>query len=116
MNDHNRTWDGKRLGEYSINKLPSLELEPDVLKTISLIDVLWLDNDNYIVSGFEVEKSTSIYSGMLRLNDLSLSLNTDHNLFYLIAPEKLQKVSNSVVKETILKLILIRSAFHQYNF
>jgi type II restriction enzyme len=106
MNDHSRTWDGKRLGEYSINKLPPLNLEPEVFKTISLIDVLWLDNDNIIVSGFEVEKSTSIYSGILRLNDLSLSLNTDHNLFYLIAPEK---------RESEIRAQLLRPSFRNLN-
>lgn len=34
--------------------------------------MLWLQ-DTHVVCAFEVEKSTSIYSGILRLQDLSLS-------------------------------------------
>ncbi|MGG4036870.1 hypothetical protein [Heyndrickxia ginsengihumi] len=65
-------------------------LPENVFDTVSLIDVLWLDQENNIISGFEVEKSTSIYSGILRLNDLSLSI--PHNCqFYLVAPNKREK-------------------------
>jgi type II restriction enzyme len=61
-----------------------------VYDTISLIDVLWLDSHHHIISGFEVEKSTSIYSGILRLIDLSLSIKEKCH-FYLVAPEKREK-------------------------
>ncbi len=36
---------------------------------IELIDVLWLDQIA-VAAAFEVEKSTSIYSGLLRMSDL----------------------------------------------
>ena len=38
-------------------------------QTIELIDVLWLDG-NAIVAAFEIESTTSIYSGLLRMSDL----------------------------------------------
>lgn len=90
-NDHKRIWNGQPLGEWSIKNL-KLENVPDaVMDTVSLIDVLWLDRDDNIISGFEVEKSTSIYSGILRLNDLALSLNSGESQFYLVAPDQREK-------------------------
>ena len=38
-------------------------------KTIELIDVLWLESDA-IIAAFEVEHTTAIYSGLLRMSDL----------------------------------------------
>ncbi|UOF92282.1 hypothetical protein LSG31_09020 [Fodinisporobacter ferrooxydans] len=106
QNDHKREWAGKKLGEFS---LPSLRL-PNIPKpahdTISLIDVLWLDSSNRIISAFEVEKSTSIYSGILRLHDLSLSLEHDVYHLYLVAPDK---------REKEIKAQLLRPSFQQNN-
>jgi len=90
-NDHQRSWNNTKLGDFSIRKLSLPDLPTEVLNTVSLIDVLWLDDEDNIVSGFEVEKSTSIYSGILRLSDLSISLQNDKNLFFLVAPEKREK-------------------------
>ncbi|WP_336788297.1 hypothetical protein [Paenibacillus sp. MMO-177] len=90
-NDHKRAWGNQPLGEWSIKDLKLDKFPEAVLDTVSLIDVLWLDQANNIVSGFEVEKSTSIYSGILRLNDLALSLNTGKNQFYLVAPDHREK-------------------------
>ena len=55
----------------------------EVVKTVSLIDVIWLNQNNaQIECAFEIEKSTSIYSGILRLVDLASSLGSKkHNFF-----------------------------------
>jgi type II restriction enzyme len=90
-NDHKREWNGQKLGEFSIRNLKLFHCSPAVADTIALIDVLWLNQDEEIVAGFEVEKSTSIYSGILRLIDLSLSNKTNISQFYLVAPEKREK-------------------------
>jgi type II restriction enzyme len=90
-NDHKRVWNGQKLGEFSLKNLNTFNFPPSVADTIALIDVLWLDQDEKVVSGFEVEKSTSIYSGILRLTDLSLSIETESCQFYLVAPEKREK-------------------------
>ena len=90
-NDHKREWNGQKLGEYSIKNLNVFDFPPTVSDTISLIDVLWLSQEEKVIAGFEVEKSTSIYSGILRLTDLSLSIQEDSCQFYLVAPEKREK-------------------------
>jgi len=38
-------------------------------RTIELIDVLWLESDA-IIAAFEVEHTTTIYSGLLRMSNL----------------------------------------------
>ncbi|MBY0029788.1 hypothetical protein ACQKJG_23320 [Priestia megaterium] len=90
-NDHKRVWEGIKLGEYSIPDLKLSNIPADVYDTVSLIDVLWINENHQIVCGFEVEKSTSIYSGILRLHDLCLSIATEPSSFYLVAPEKREK-------------------------
>jgi type II restriction enzyme len=90
-NDHKREWNGQKLGEFSIKNLNIFNFPPTVADTIALIDVLWLAQNDQVVAGFEVEKSTSIYSGILRLTDLSLSIQSEQCQFYLVAPEKREK-------------------------
>lgn len=91
QNDHKREWNGRKLGEYSLQELSLPSLPKATAQTIALIDVLWIDNQLQIVSAFEVEKSTSIYSGILRLHDLSLSLSDATARLYLVAPNKREK-------------------------
>ncbi|MDF2904505.1 MAG: hypothetical protein K0S25_2143 [Bacillus sp. (in: firmicutes)] len=91
QNDHRREWSNLKLGELSLAKLHLPDIPKAVKDTIALIDLLWLDKNGEIISAFEVEKSTSIYSGILRLNDLSISLDHNRCRFYLIAPNKREK-------------------------
>ncbi|MEK4671170.1 hypothetical protein [Niallia sp. FSL R7-0271] len=105
-NDHKKEWKGSNLGSYSIPHLNLESLSIAVSETISFIDVLWLNVDNKVISAFEVEKSTSIYSGILRLQDLSMSFNKDKSKFYLIAPNKRKKE---------IKAQLLRPSFQHEN-
>lgn len=91
-NDHGRSWSEGRLGALSLPRLPELGLPGEVGDTVALIDVLWLDpGTSEIVAAFEVEKSTSIYSGILRLHDLALSLPGCQEHLYLVAPDAREK-------------------------
>lgn len=68
-----------------LGRLP-LNYDDTTLKTIEQIDVLWL-RGRYIRCAFEVEHTTSIYSGILRMGDLlALQLNMDIRL-HIVAPE-----------------------------
>ena len=87
-NDRGRVFNGVCLSSLSLDGLPELGLPSDVAQTVSLIDVLWLDPvSGRVVCGFEVEKSTSIYSGILRLLDLSASAAARPDQLYLVAPD-----------------------------
>jgi hypothetical protein len=56
---------------------------------------------NSIIAAFEVEKTTSIYSGLLRMSDL-LALQPNLNIkLYLLAPEdRRNKVEQEILRPT----------------
>lgn len=74
-----------------IDVLP-LNYDETTIKTIEQIDVIWLRR-RAIVRAFEVEHTTSIYSGILRMADLlALQPNMDIKL-HIVAPiERREKV------------------------
>ncbi len=92
-NDRLKSYNNEKFSFISLPELPEIEAGDEVKKTIALIDVIWFEKGcNKIVSAFEVEKSTSIYSGILRLTDLALTLpNSEKISLYLAAPEKREK-------------------------
>lgn len=90
-NDRHRSCHGEAFSQLTIEQLPPLEIPSEVMDTISLIDVLWIDpKTSKIACAFEVEKSTSIYSGILRMKDLARSIPSDNCHYYLVAPNKRQ--------------------------
>src|ERR1700745_2624632 len=69
-NDRSKKVNGVTLGSLSrmLDRLPT-QFNEATNRTIELIDVLWLSG-NSIVAAFEVECTTSVYSGLLRMSDL----------------------------------------------
>jgi hypothetical protein len=71
--------------ESLLKELP-LHYDRTTLGTIERIDVLWLKK-RWIARAFEIEDTTAIYSGLLRMADLiSLQPNMDIKL-HIVAPE-----------------------------
>jgi hypothetical protein len=86
-NDQNRQWNGNKFTAlpHLLNQLP-LQFHQKANETIQLIDILWLKRDVF-VAAFEVERSTEIYSGILRMSDLvALVPNVNIRLF-IAAPD-----------------------------
>jgi predicted RNA-binding protein len=104
-NDKNREFLGRKFSEYFKLKdsLP-LQFDDATLRTVELIDVLWLKG-NAIVAAFEVESTTSIYSGLLRMSDL-ISMQPNINIpLYLVAPdERRKKVFEEINRPTFSRL------------
>ncbi|MBI2847971.1 MAG: hypothetical protein HYX83_02235, partial [Chloroflexi bacterium] len=91
-NDRHRSYDGHAFAMLTVPGLPPVDWPPDVVATVSLIDVIWLKpGTSEIASAFEVEKSTSIYSGILRLEDLARSIPGCACHFYLVSPARREK-------------------------
>ena len=91
-NDRSRSHAGNNFSFISLQKFPEIKLDTETLNTVKLIDVLWFQKGtNNVIAAFEVEKSTSIYSGILRLTDLSYSIADGDEVFYLIVPDKREK-------------------------
>jgi type II restriction enzyme len=91
-NDRHRSCDGQSFSFLTIPALPAMAWSAEVMDTTSLIDVIWLkQGTNEIVSAFEIEKSTSIYSGILRMEDLARSISDCTCNFYLVAPTQRER-------------------------
>ena len=104
-NDKNRVITGKRLCDIPrvIDKLP-LQFDDATMSTVELIDVLWLKGKS-IEAAFEIESTTSIYSGLLRLSDL-ISMQPNLNIpLYIVAPdERREKVKSEINRATFARL------------
>jgi hypothetical protein len=73
------------VGGSFLEDLP-LNYDPTTLATIEQIDILWLRRRS-IARAFEVEHTTAVYSGLLRMADLlALQPNIDIRL-HIVAPE-----------------------------
>ncbi len=100
-NDRSRICKGKMLGDLPrmIPELPT-QFNEATNRTIELIDVLWIQG-NSIVAAFEIESTTSIYSGLLRMSDLlALQPNLDINLFLVAPEERRGKVEQEILRPT----------------
>ena len=91
-NDRSKCYNGNSLSFISLDRFPELDVGRDTYKTITLIDAVWFDKGtNNVTCAFEVEKSTSIYSGILRLTDLHYSFKNNPPSLYLIIPDNREK-------------------------
>jgi hypothetical protein len=78
-----------------LERLP-LNYDDTTLRTIEQIDVLWLRGHS-IVRAFEVEHTTSVYSGILRMADLlALQPNMDIKLHIVAPATKRDKVFQEI--------------------
>ncbi|MBZ5616388.1 MAG: EVE domain-containing protein [Acidobacteriia bacterium] len=104
-NDRSRSFGAHRFAEIPALKssLP-LQFDDATNRTIELIDVLWLDR-NSIVAAFEIESTTSIYSGLLRMADLvAMQPNLNIPLFLVAPEERREKVFAEVNRPTFSRL------------
>jgi type II restriction enzyme len=90
-NDRGRLYNGRPLGEGCLDALPATLMAAPGADMVRLIDVLWLRaNTDRVAAAFEVEHSTSIYSGIVRMLDLALGHADPHaeGGLFLVAPDK----------------------------
>lgn len=104
-NDKSREYDSHKFSGLPRfrDRLP-LQFDEGTNQTIELIDVLWLQG-NAIVAAFEIESTTSVYSGLLRMADL-VTMQPNLNIpLYLVAPdERRDKVIHEVNRPTFSRL------------
>jgi len=106
-NDQSKEYKGKKLSELSVAALPSLGLDEQSQKIISRIDVVWLKGNNQVAAVFEIEQTTSIYSGLLRMADLAASAPNLNFPLYIVTPiSRLEKVRQELQRPAFQKLEL----------
>jgi hypothetical protein len=104
-NDRGREWRGQRLADVPrLRKELPRQFDQATNRTIEHIDVLWLEG-NAIRAAIEIESTTSIYSGLLRMADL-IAMQPNLNIpLYLVAPEERRdKVVTEVNRPTFSRL------------
>lgn len=103
-NDQNRALMGRRLGDGCLKILPKMGLSDEAAKRISLIDIIWL-SQNAPVAAFEVETTTAIYSGLLRMADLLAVVPALNIKLYIVAPRERQgRVMKELGRPTFQKI------------
>jgi hypothetical protein len=85
-------------------KLPNYGKDIDDI--VSEIDVIWLQATN-LISLFEVEHSTPIYSGLLRFNDVLLTIPGVDNFNIVAKNEREEKFSREINRPTFKQNRLI---------
>ncbi|MBI4817421.1 MAG: type II restriction endonuclease [Deltaproteobacteria bacterium] len=93
VNDKSRPFGEGMLGDGCLSELPATLTGAPGGAAISFIDVLWLDPaTSRVIAAYEVEHTTSIYSGIVRLLDLALGAPEQAvRGLYLVAPDAREK-------------------------
>jgi hypothetical protein len=93
----------KNEGNRLLERLP-LNYDDTTLRTIEQIDVLWLRSRS-IIRAFEIEHTTSVYSGILRMADLlALQPNMDIKL-HIVAPAARKEKVLHEIKRPVFSLL-----------
>jgi predicted RNA-binding protein len=93
----------KKGTEALLEKLP-LNYDETTLNTIEQIDVIWLKGRS-ITRAFEVEHTTSVYSGILRMADL-LALQPNMNIkLHIVAPDSRQEKVFQEIRRPVFSLL-----------
>jgi hypothetical protein len=104
-NDHARAWQGETLGTLSVDRLPPLGLDPDSQRVVELIDVVWLRGASQVAAAFEVERTTSVHAGLLRMADLAALAPNLAVPLYVVAPDaRLDKVRRELRRPALRAL------------
>lgn len=87
-NDRSRDYEGGALGDRCLAELPESVLRAPGADAVRLIDVIWLERGGRPCAAFEVEHTTSIHSGIVRLLDLALGVS-EHTIdgLFVVAPD-----------------------------
>jgi hypothetical protein len=91
------------LANSMIDVLP-MNYNDATIRTIEQIDVIWLRGRS-IARAFEIEHTTAIYSGLLRMADL-VALQPDINIpLHIVAPEERRETVLDQIKRPVFSLL-----------
>lgn len=95
---------GEKFADLTLPQLPNFGFDSHTNQIISNIDVLWFEG-NVILKAFEIESTTSVYSGLLRLSDLVLSQPNTTIELYIVAPtNRRELVKKNILRPTFARL------------
>jgi hypothetical protein len=101
--DRGRVVDGACLGSRTLERIPTC-LPARVYSVLEHVDTIWFPLGGAVpVALFEVEHSTSILGGLLRMNDVVMSLvaPVEGWRFFIVAPaRRLSRFSSELARPT----------------
>lgn len=116
-NDRTRPWQEGLLGDGCASPTDLPEAMPGI-DMVRLIDVLWLSpRDRHVEAAFEVEHTTSIYSGILRMLDLSLGRDASElSGLFLVAPDNREEdVRRQLARPAFSRVADLRLRYLPYS-
>jgi hypothetical protein len=97
-NDRHKKYKGNSFADFTLEEFSPIM---DVPLSIKNIDVVWKLGPYSIKAAFEIEHSTSVYSGLLRLSDLKVSNpNSSYPLFIVASDERRTRVFEQLRRPT----------------
>ena len=117
-NDKGRELDGAALGTGCIDELPTPIASAPGSDTVRLIDVLWLDRTSgAVTAAFEVEHTTSIYSGIVRMLDLAMGApeGSVHGLYVVAPDEREEEVRAQLARPAFRAIGALRVRYLAYG-
>ncbi len=104
-NDRGLRYKQEAFVRHTVSRLPNFGFDENTRRIVQNIDVLWL-NRNVIRRAFEIEASTTIYSGLLRLNDLALAQPNNQIQMHIVASaSKRERVRDQLFRPTFRPLL-----------
>ena len=117
-NDRGRAYAGGRLGDGCLEALPEALADGPGGDAVRLIDVLWLTPGTaQVVAAFEVEHTTSIHSGIVRLLDLALgaAAGSARGLFLVAPDDREDQVRAQLARPAFSRIGDLRVRFLPYS-
>lgn len=103
-NDSGKNFNQENFNILTLEDLPNFGFDDIARRVIANIDVLWL-RENVIEKAFEIESTTSIYSGLLQMSDLVLSQPNVSIDLHLVAPLRRREiVRRNILRPTFFRL------------
>lgn len=101
VDNKNKEVNGEKFPDLCLKELPSFT-QPTTLATAKYIDVIWFKKGtSHPVRFFEIEHSTSVYSGLLRLNDVKIDYPI--NKATVVIPQKRKDLFETQIERRTFK-------------
>lgn len=98
--ERGKSLNGFVLADHVLGEFPSIGLDPESKDLVRTIDVLWI-RGRAVAAAFEVEATTSVFSGLLRMSDLvALQPNTSIDLYIVAPDERAKRVREQILRPT----------------
>lgn len=96
-NDRGRAWRGRTLESLALERVPPLAVDPRSQRAIEYIDLLWIKDEGQVAAAFEIETTTPISCGLVRMGNLAaLAPNITFPLFVVVPDARIDEARRAL--------------------